>query len=133
MSKPQLPIALDAYAKGQIARYIGDQLRHYLDLPDPDDEMRDIEDGLDLSFHLPADSCVIGIRIDAYKADGSRGKFTKSNYHDIISALLHLNPELPDGLVFFEIFNSDHHFIDIRYIIDYDSPLRCWYDANLRC
>ena len=132
MSKIQMPLVHDSYAKFQIADYLLWKLREYLDLPDSDDEMRENKAGLDVKIEVPNDALTIRLVISAHEANGAYGRFTDRNYTDVMETLLFLDQKLPDGLEFYEIFRANSRFIEVNYIIQSDSKLRCWYDANIR-
>jgi hypothetical protein len=132
MSKLEIPLLHDHYAKWCIMNHVLDLYRHHLDLPDPDDEMRDEEGGLDVSFDPIYDSWACAIKVTAHKANGEPCDFTHRQYHDIMQAMVYVEQELPNGFCFFEIYTGNSRTLDIRYAIDHNDSVREWYNFNIK-
>lgn len=132
MSKLQIPIIHDEYAKSCIIDHVIGLLRHHLDLPDPDDELRDISPGLDVAGRSYKDTMVWGVTIASYDEHGNHTPISSKQYLQVLQACLFLEQDLPDGMGFFEIYYATDDAIELRYVIDRNDPLREWFNKNFR-
>ena len=132
MSKLEIPIIHDEYAKSCIIDYVIGLLSHYLDLPDPDDELRDIAPGLYVTGRNYKDTTVWSVTIASCDEHEKHTPISCKQYLQILEACLYLEQGLPDGMAFFEIYYATDDAIELRYVIDRNEPLREWFNKNFK-
>ena len=107
------------------SRYLDGQLRNLLDLPDPDDEMRDIREGLDIECQFRG-TCTWEVLISSYSADG-KPIMIYPYFAEILHAVGHLSTIIvPTGLEFFECDAVTPYHVKIRIIINSESEYDSW-------